>query len=624
MIPQDTIVLFQNLLRDVSNKIKNHNTVYEKQKNKYPEFYDGYNIIVEQYESILVHAEKGKFPEKLFSVRNPNQTKDEYEYLKANYKQHTLPVYIDLSNSVKRCWNDGNWDIIYPDESNIKDIYKGENSLREYIENGMPVFKSLENYFRYLYPDLKLKDANGLTAIRPENISLEKNEIDGSLEYKLGDGMVKPVVYYYNCKQVVRFEEDKWYLIHLNEKSKLQNNIEGNIFELWTKHGIYRAIQVGKYEKFDYKLITLYQHDLGFVPAKKHMGIPFFLGNTLMYQSPFLFAVDNLDLVAINSSNLQLSMDNCTYPIRVMIGDECDFTDQATGARCRDGKIFINGTSTTCSACQGSGLKTRLSRVGTILIRPKSDQNEQEIKPSDAIYFASPSTETLAFIDGKIKSEESKARGILHVKNNAEQGVGENVVESSSNTKSNYAFIKPISDQIFSKYQWSIDTTGKYREGDAYQQITVIPPLHFDFLNEKDYLEQITSATQSGQPPFVIHTLIFKFLNSLFYNNVESAKRFALIVNADRLLVLGSNEINQGLLNETVAPWESLLHQSSISLVGELERSIENIYELDISEQVSKLHELAKSKQLAIAGVNPVDTFFNNRSNSLAGNGQEN
>ena len=53
-------------------------------------FHDLYSESVQMAEHISYHAVKGVYPTELFKYRSPNQTDKEAQYIKENYKQHTL------------------------------------------------------------------------------------------------------------------------------------------------------------------------------------------------------------------------------------------------------------------------------------------------------------------------------------------------------------------------------------------------------------------------------------------------------------------------------------------------------------------------------------------------------
>ena len=53
---------------------------------QYPEYWPGYNYAAKMYDSILPHTRPDIYPSHLLSVRAPNQTDQQAEYIKANYK----------------------------------------------------------------------------------------------------------------------------------------------------------------------------------------------------------------------------------------------------------------------------------------------------------------------------------------------------------------------------------------------------------------------------------------------------------------------------------------------------------------------------------------------------------
>ena len=59
---------------------------------QYPEYWSGYNYAAKMYDSILPHSRSDVYPEHLLSVRAPNQTDAQAQYIKANYKATTLSV----------------------------------------------------------------------------------------------------------------------------------------------------------------------------------------------------------------------------------------------------------------------------------------------------------------------------------------------------------------------------------------------------------------------------------------------------------------------------------------------------------------------------------------------------
>ena len=63
-----------------------------------------------------------------------------------------------------------------------------------------------------------------------------------------------------------------------------------------------------------------------------------------------------------------------------------------------DGKIFADGHEKTCPSCNGTGLKSRLSPLGTMLISPSTKFDAGEVGATqDPLRFVSPDVTTLEF-----------------------------------------------------------------------------------------------------------------------------------------------------------------------------------------------------------------------------------
>ena len=136
--------------------------------------HDLYEDSVKMAKHISYHAVKGEFPEELFINRSPNQTQKEYDYIKANYKQYTLPEYTDYINTITRPFGDGNWAIDYREEEEVNVI--ANKTFQEYVEMELPIYGSLEAFVKTILPNLKTIDANGFIGIRPKEIEFVLND----------------------------------------------------------------------------------------------------------------------------------------------------------------------------------------------------------------------------------------------------------------------------------------------------------------------------------------------------------------------------------------------------------------------------------------------------------------
>jgi hypothetical protein len=577
-----------------------YNKLFSKEiQEKYPEYWDGYKEAVSMLDAIRVHAEYGITPDVLLEKRSPNETNSELQYRKNNYRQTTLQVFKDFESTVQRAFHDTNWTLTYNEDS---EAFK-DDSFQKYVEQELPIYGSLENFVKFVLPTIKLKDANGVIAIKPVNLEYKLNSNNEPVLD--GDALVTPTVFYYDTKRVLAYEKDKYALVETYEKSKVEyggklQNI-GRVFEFYDNENIWIIKQSGKYIDYTFEYYLYFNHDTGVLPVHDLMGVPYYRSGKILWKSPFLFAVPNLDTCLLDESNITAVKASSVYPYKVMIGNICEFEDRS-GNRCIDG-IIVNedGKQYTCPSCNGSGLKNRMSPLGVMLLKPKTALSDSELQYNgDPLKYVSPSIETIEFLRREVKEHEQRARRILHLQT-ADSGVNfdksnETATGSDNNLKSLYAFLKPISDQIFTLYEWSLNTIGVMRYGKSYSGVNLIYPQSFDFKTSEDYLNEINEAVKVGLPPIVVHTLIYNFLKATFYAEGKVSKAFDLIVEIDRLLPFTNEEIALKLSRNTIEKWEEILHSSAYTFIAELEKEDENFWRLDFEVQKQRLIEKAKSR----------------------------
>ena len=181
---------------------------------QYPEYWSGYNYAAKMYDSILPHSRSDVYPEHLLSVRAPNQTDAQAQYIKANYKATTLSVFEDFRATISRAFADQNWSIRYNGEI---DPRFGEETFQQYVNNEIEKFGSLEMFVKNMLPTLKLVDANGIIAIEPEDI--EYFDEENGEEQMISNELLRPMPKYYNCKNIVGQKFGEYYLVICDDNS---------------------------------------------------------------------------------------------------------------------------------------------------------------------------------------------------------------------------------------------------------------------------------------------------------------------------------------------------------------------------------------------------------------------
>lgn len=573
---------------------------------QYPEYWPGYNYAAKMYDSILPHTRPDIYPAHLLSVRAPNQTDAQAEYIKANYKPTTLSVFEDFKATISRAFADQNWSIRYAPE--LEPIF-GMDTFQKFVNSEIERFGSLEMFIKTMVPTLKLIDPNGIIAIEPEDIDTIENE-EG--EEVVSNELIKPMPEYYSCKSIVGQKYGEYYMVITDDKSlvKVGSKMEkvGIVLEIYDDANIWKVYQTGKKSEMEFsEPILYYNHNLGYVPCHKLEGMPQLVGGEIAFQSPFITAVPLLDQVVLDESYLQISKATSAFPFMVALGEICEFTDRE-GNKCQDGRIFdpINGGYRSCQSCNGSGVRSRFSPTGMLLIKPKTSLSEGDSSLSgEYLKFVSPPMDTLNFLRTEIEQQMSKARRILHLPSSDETGtIGEASTATGSLNKLRalYAFIKPISDQLFNLYEFCLVTMGRMRYGEFFGGVNLVYPTSFDISTPSDYLAIISEGVKAGVPPSITFSNVYNYIKAIHYTDEETSAIYDLILNADELLLMNSADIAMRVANGTIEKYQDVIHHSAPQLIMELIRNhipteeAPRFIDLPMSEQITALNRLASDR----------------------------
>lgn len=566
-------------------------------------FTDTYGLYVGMLDEISVHSIRGVFPEKIVLEKSPYQTPEEFEHVKRNYEPVTQEVFDDFVNTVQRSFADSGWSIDYPEYPD-----KDEN-LQTYLDKGIentPLAMPLEAWIKNVVPPIKLRDAGGCITVRPFQIPL--TEQDGTLV--VGSERYQPIPYYFDSRRLVNYKEMEYYMFLSSEKSVVTYSDkpvkEGLVFEVYDENTVWRAVQVGKKIDFIFEITPYYTHNRGAIPVTRLKGNPFYYDQELAYQSPFMPAVSVLNECIKDNNNLRAIKDKCVYPIRVMIGDTCKYGITAGEDHvpiiCDGGYINdpVRGRY-RCPQCGGTGRQNRLGPSGEILVDPQSFTNESELSnAAKAMYYVEPTTGTPEFLRREVDGYLNQARNVLKIKTTNSETVkpaaGTTATENQLDQKAMHAAIRVPRAQIFDLYAWVIDWIAFIGWGEDYETPTLRVSDSFDLKTEKDYIDEIARAVEAGVPQLVIQQLIMKYLSSLNYTESQAGKLSDLVIKADRLLTMPSEEIAMRVSSGLVAKWEALLHDSGPALAQELLRTDPALLTKDIAEQIKALQDLAKTK----------------------------
>lgn len=587
---------YYEIIREVGKMNQPAIMYFDKNKKKKPEYYKTYVMACKMAEAAAPHLIKGLFPTELFRSKSPGQTEQEYNYAKDNFRQTTLPIGMDYITTISRCF------------ANLENaITIDDRDLKEYLMYGIKEFNSLTNWITSNLPIIKTLDPNGVISVMP-GFKTYVNELN---ELRISSEMNEPQPVYYESYRIVRFREEEYIIIDttdygVKKRNELTYRIIDKLFFYEAKYNIATK---------EVNVVPYYEHGWGYLPAQKLKGIPRFIDGELVWQSQFYFVTDLLDSILVNSATLQNIIFKCGYPTRVYIGKRCTHSIRSSEGilmTCENGKInnIDTGSYMNCPACNGTGYADRFSELHDYIIQPASSAlNEGETKVSvNPFNYVSPDTDIVRFLEDHIAKTEEKARRILHIQSsNSEVKGTENLTATGMviDNKQMFAFIKPISDQMYDTVQFLFDAIAWMRYKKDFN-IKIDKPKDFDFKSERDYMATIKNAYESGAPPFIIHNLIERYANNYYSNSLRAQQITGLIMTTDRLIGMSNADVQIYYLKGQIEDWELHIHQSPFSLIDELLSSDEAA--LDKPDMKERLIALAKEKAaVSIATPSPED-----------------
>ncbi len=563
----------------------------------------GYRMAQRERSRILPHVSEGAFPEHLFLARAPNQTEAELKWMRDNFEHTTLPVYLDLENTVGRGLHETNWNLTIGDEA-----------IEAHVNGGIREWGALFGFVKAALLKRKIADPMGVVAFLPKSVETVSDE-EGN-ESVAPDAILKAEPMVFGSDRVWGFEYDEWYLLRLSESSEINEGNKtvrkGVVCILVDDLNVWRIEQRGraKDEKFD---ITLeYTHGVGEAPVIHMMGTPSAHHDGLVWTSPFAASAGLLNVALLTEHQLRASEAKLMFPVRVMIGDPCDFYDQVHGVRCMDGVIAWNEgekrIERKCTACGGTGHKNRISPFGELVINADPNSTKPDnVNASNALTYAAPSTDSSRFMREEVERYVHSARAIMHL--DAEQpmsgGQQQSATQAGLNAKARAAFVKPICDQLFVIFDFGIRCIGRMMRGAEWSDYSLRVPVEYDLRTDADFVGAIAESSASGLPTFITAMLTDEFIASRHADDADALSNTRALAIADRMAMMDAAAVASEIASGRALAWEVLLHYNGLALLT-VAMQDEAFADLDVLAKAERLRAIAREQASASGAASPI------------------
>lgn len=577
----------QSLVLRISEWGKSYIRESRKKNGKPVYFSDEHRATAEHAEHLSYHSEFGKFPAALIENAAPNETKEEFEYRKANYKQVTKPAWDKALSFVYRIFNEQNYRIEWKEEDYFV-----------YFQYQFPKYGNFVNIFQSVIPSMKFADPNAVVVVKPYKIPVKYMYDEDGTEYEVPDQSVAVSPYFelFKSKNVFEYVEGEYALLLRSEKTIVTNNgkevREGLFFEFYDANSIYYIKQRGERDDFLFELEEYYNHGYNSLPCWRLRGVPVYEQDNIYYHSYFSGALPNLDMAAVFSSTLFGVTSKVAYPTRWYYSDSC--------STCNGEKFVFNGEEKhTCSTCNGTGKKFTFSPFKDYEIpMPENVVNADTTSlPTPPLGYVETGTNAMTFLDEKINALISEAFANLNIDiTNAPNG--QTATEKSLDREEAFSFLVQISGECFALMQDMFDAMGYMRWMDGYEdnRIKVIEPAEFSIRSSDVLTKEFSEAQAAKLPTPYLTGLLKENMRQRFKGDAMMEAMFDVVSKVDPLIAKDDMQVASLLGAGVIQKWQAVLHNEIYNIINKILSENPNFLDGDIWKDIyPELERVAKS-----------------------------
>jgi hypothetical protein len=537
-----------------------------------------------QFEGYDVDADKpNPYFKFLIDRSRPGENEEIKAYRRSIYKSVTKSPCDKVVNSLKKIVKAPDFKIDYK-ESYVPAIVNEEETLEEYCEEYLPIYRSVINWFLQVGLNSNLTDPNGAIVVLPYNYEVKPNEY------------VKPLPYYISSENICHYKEGEHILYKSDKVYEYYNKgrkYTDNIFIYIDKEEIYEIKKIDFDGQYEVKLV--YKLNFNKLPAFRPGGIHWkMIDNLPLYKSLIDGMLPYLDIAAREWSDLEAEVVQHMYSTMWYYASQ-DCTD------CKGlGKISRAGKQVVCGTCDGSG-KMKFSPYHSIKVNPQ--QFGENPIPTPPAGYIQKSTEIVKVQDERIKSHIKNALGAIHMDflvNADQSGIAKAYDRDELNNwvyGCAYHFvwniIKPVYELI-NDYRYYFIVPDTYTRDEMLPFISV--PTKFELITANIIGDQVKQARDAQMDSTIINELEWEYARKAFNNDkIVLGKMYAEKVH-DPFSTLDAEAISNLYLTGEIPQIDFVL---STYITSFIERAIvenENFLELGYSEQNAILVKYSTEK----------------------------
>ncbi len=466
-----------------------------------------YDVTVDLSHSINIHA-SGEFPEKLIGERRPAESKEIFDYRRKIYVPKTKPTFTKIYNSLQKIPRSPDFSILFDEE--IPSRIPKEESLKEYISEGIARWGSVEAWYWSICFRHYLIDANAVVLTMPTNFDSQDNEY------------YTPMPIIFTSDRVIDYKEGEYYVLLSSDAIRYT---EGDY--TWDDGKKYYVVQNDVIQAFEYlpridKVTEVLNvvNVTGYIPVRSLRGICTEQGEGYaLFESRIAGIVPMLNEAVREYSDMQAEI--------VMHIHSTMWTIQPQSCKDCKGRGSIlkeNSAPVRCESCKGTG-NAPMNPFEHLSV-PMAKAGEPQA-PTPPMGYVQKDTAIAVLQEARIRQHITDALASINMEYLAEVPVAQSGVAKQVDREELYSFVHSIavdSIRIMGEVIYDINA---WRYKETIQDIetleSMLPaitiPERFDLLSASVLIEELKGMIEAKVDPAIINATQIDLTEKRFAND---------------------------------------------------------------------------------------------------------
>ena len=543
-------------------------------------------------DDMAIHAD-GLFPLRLLRQRRPNEPIEVLRYREIIWTPITKPTFSKIYSSLQKIRRSRDWAIKYNDLTEFSKIIEQEN-IETYCEKEFPYFTSMTNWTFSIMLRKYLIDPNAVVFIMPIEFDVEQT------------GYLQPFPEIFNSAYVIDFRDDDYCVLENPTPITIRNakgdEIQGKSYYFVTTQSIFRYDQIDGESNF--KLVTNYDHGLGFLPAFKLGGILINQANRqFLYESRISGILPELDEAVREYSDLQAAKVLHIYPERwEFTNNECT---NCKGTGKRHNPLWTENcnceVTIECDKCHGHGYVVA-GPYSKIMVKPTDSLNPGGQIPTPPAGYIQKDVEIIKIQQDGVDAHIFKALSSINFEFLAKTPLNQSGVAKEVDKDELNNTVHSIAEDIIAAMDKIYRAIAHYRYGGLYAADDIdnmlpdtIVPQVFDLLSAQHLEDELVLSRKNQANPIILNALEIDYAAKRF-NDQDIRDMLTLTLELDPLPNQAEADKVLMLQNEGITKLIYIMSSNIENFVQTAIEEDEKFVEKTCAEQKAIIEKMAQDQ----------------------------